>query len=141
MIIAADRRQARVIMRYCLGLLKSVPMLAQLIESETRESVTLRNRIVIEVHTASSSRSTRGYTIVCALLDEIAYFPTDEASAEPDVEIINAMQPGHGHHPSVRFFCAHHHRMLARVLFGPRSPSTSARTAIRCWCGRQRPAT
>ena len=39
MIIAADRRQARVIMRYCLGLLKSVPMLAQLIESETRESV------------------------------------------------------------------------------------------------------
>ena len=27
MIIAADRKQARVIMRYCLGLLKSVPML------------------------------------------------------------------------------------------------------------------
>jgi hypothetical protein len=39
MVIAADRRQARVIMRYCLGLLKSVPMLAQLIESETQERV------------------------------------------------------------------------------------------------------
>ena len=63
MIIAADRRQARVIMRYCLGLLKSVPMLAQLIESETRESVSLRNRIVIEVHTASH-RATRGYSIL-----------------------------------------------------------------------------
>jgi hypothetical protein len=56
MIICVDRRQARVIMRYCLGLLKSVPMLKQLIESETRESITLRNRIVIEVHTASFSR-------------------------------------------------------------------------------------
>ena len=55
MIIAADRRQARVIMRYCLGLLKSVPMLAQLIESETRESIALRNRVVIEIHTASVS--------------------------------------------------------------------------------------
>jgi molybdopterin-guanine dinucleotide biosynthesis protein A len=31
MIIAADRRQARVIMRYCVGLLKAVPMLANLI--------------------------------------------------------------------------------------------------------------
>src|SRR5262245_18213886 len=39
MIIAADRRQARVILRYVLGLLKSVPILAQLIEAETRESV------------------------------------------------------------------------------------------------------
>jgi tRNA threonylcarbamoyladenosine modification (KEOPS) complex Pcc1 subunit len=37
MIIAADRRQARVIMRYCTGLLK-----------ETRETIELRNRITIE---------------------------------------------------------------------------------------------
>jgi hypothetical protein len=63
MIIAADRRQARVIMRYCLGLLKNVPMLAQLIEGETRESISLRNRIIIEIHTASF-RTTRGYSIV-----------------------------------------------------------------------------
>jgi hypothetical protein len=39
MIIAADRRQARVIMRYCTGLLKAVPMLAKLICAETREPV------------------------------------------------------------------------------------------------------
>ena len=46
-------------MRYCLGMLKAVPMLAQLIEAETRESVSLRNRIVIEVHTASFRSNTR----------------------------------------------------------------------------------
>ncbi len=34
MIIAADRKQARVIMRYVKGLLDTVPMLAQLIEAE-----------------------------------------------------------------------------------------------------------
>ena len=92
MVICADRRQARTIMRYCLGLLKAVPMLKQLIESETRESITLRNRIVIEVHTASF-RSTRGYTCVAALLDEVAYWPVDESAAEVDVEVLNAIRP------------------------------------------------
>jgi phage terminase large subunit-like protein len=77
MIIAADRRQAPVIMRYCAGILQSVPMLKRQIENITRETVTLKNQIVIEVHTASF-RTTRGYTIVAALLDEIAYWPTDE---------------------------------------------------------------
>ena len=93
MIIAADRRQARVIMRYCIGLLKGVPMLAKLICAETRETIELRNRITIEIHTASF-RTTRGYTIVAALLDELAYWATDEASAEPDHEVINAVRPG-----------------------------------------------
>jgi phage terminase large subunit-like protein len=77
MIIAADRRQARVILRYVVGLLKSIPMLAKLIEGETRESVALRNRIVIEVHTASY-RTVRGYSIVAALCDELAYWSVDE---------------------------------------------------------------
>jgi hypothetical protein len=105
MIIAADRRQARVIMRYCLGLLKSVPMLAQLIEGVTRESITLRNRIAIEVHTASF-RSTRGYTIIAALLDEVSYWPTDETSSEPDVEVINAVRPGMATIADAMLLCA-----------------------------------
>src|SRR5262245_15993901 len=92
MVIAADRKQARVIMRYCIGLLNAVPMLKQQIESVTRESIVLKNNIVIEVH-AASFRSTRGYSIVAALLDEIAYWPTDENGAEPDVEIVNAIRP------------------------------------------------
>src|SRR5258707_1056091 len=83
----------RVIMRYVLGLLRGVPMLAQLIESETRESISLRNRVVIEVHTASF-RSTRGYAIVAGLLDELAFWPTDEGSAEPDAEVISAIKSG-----------------------------------------------
>jgi hypothetical protein len=105
MIIAADRRQARVIMRYVVGLLKSVPMLAQLIEGETAEGIRLRRRVAIEVHTASF-RTTRGYTIVAALLDEIAYWPTDEASAEPDVEVINAIKPGMATIPAAMLLCA-----------------------------------
>jgi hypothetical protein len=92
MIIAADRRQSRVIMRYCLGLLRNVPMLKELIVNVTQEQIELRNQIVIEIHTCSF-KSVRGYTVVAALLDEIAFWPTDEFASEPDVEVINAIKP------------------------------------------------
>jgi hypothetical protein len=92
MIIAADRRQARTILRYAKGLLQDTPMLKPLVDSERSESLDLTNRVTIEVHTASF-RTTRGYTIVCALLDEMAFF-RDESGANPDIEILNALRPG-----------------------------------------------
>jgi hypothetical protein len=105
MIVARDRRQARVIKRFITGILKSVPMLKQLIESETQEIITLRNKISIEIHTASF-RSTRGYTIVAALLDELAFWELDEHSSEPDVEVINAIRPGMATVPGAMLLCA-----------------------------------
>lgn len=91
MIIAADRRQARVVKGYVSGLLHSVPMLEALIADETKESITLTNGIAIEIHTASF-RGIRGYTVIGAVGDEIAFWPTDE-SANPDSEIVNALRP------------------------------------------------
>ncbi len=91
MVIAADRRQARVVKRYISGLLRSVAMLDALIVRETKESVQLSNGIDIEIHTASF-RAIRGYTVVAAILDEIAFWPTDDA-ADPDAEILNALRP------------------------------------------------
>lgn len=104
MVIAGDRRQALVIMRFVMGLLEQSPMLKQLIESQTLESVTLRNRVVIEVHTASF-KSTRGYTIVAALLDELAFWPQDDA-AQPDEEVIAAIKPGMSTVPGAMLLCA-----------------------------------
>ncbi len=91
-IIAADRRQARVIMRYITGFLEVVPMLKAMVVSQTKETVELDNRVVIEVHTCSF-RSVRGYTIVAALLDEVAFWRSED-SANPDTEIINGLRPG-----------------------------------------------
>jgi hypothetical protein len=105
MIIARDRGQARVIKRFITGLLHATPMLRRIIENETANSIRLRNRVAIEIHTASF-RSTRGYTIVAALLDEIAFWPTDEGSAEPDVEVINAIKPGMATIPNAMLLCA-----------------------------------
>lgn len=97
-IIAADRKQARVILRYISGLLKGVPMLKRLIESETKESFDLANSVTIEVATASF-RSTRGYTIIAALLDEAAFWRSDDSS-NPDFEILNALRPAMATIPS-----------------------------------------
>lgn len=91
MVLAADRRQARVIMRYVRGLLEGVPMLRRMIVSAREESIELNNRIDIEIHTASF-RAVRGYTVVAALLDEVAFWRSEE-SANPDSEIVAALRP------------------------------------------------
>jgi len=59
---------------------------------ETQFGVELANSIVIEV-TAGSFRSVRGRTVVAALCDEVAFWQSED-SANPDVEIINAIRPG-----------------------------------------------
>jgi hypothetical protein len=90
-VICPNRKQARTTMRYIVGLLQATPALAAMIESETAESVTLNNRCVVEVHTASF-KVTRGYTFAAVLCDESAFWPTDE-SAQPDTEILRAVRP------------------------------------------------
>lgn len=91
MVLAADRKQARVVFRYISGLLNGNPMLKRLIVREDRESVELSNRCCVEVHTASF-RSVRGYTLAACIGDEIAFWRSDE-SANPDVETIRALRP------------------------------------------------
>jgi hypothetical protein len=90
--IAADKDQAKTIIRYAKAFIKRVPMLAKMITRETQFGLELSNSIVIEV-TAGSFRSVRGRTVVAALCDEVAFWQSEE-SANPDVEIINAIRPG-----------------------------------------------
>ena len=90
-IIAADRRQARVIFRYVLGIMRAVPALSVLIEGETAEELRLARSVNIEVMTASS-RTVRGYAIPVALLDEAAFWSV-EGATDADVDIIAALRP------------------------------------------------
>jgi len=103
MVIATDRKQARVIFRYVRGLL-SLPMLAPLIEHETAEAIDLRNSVTIEIHTASF-RTTRGYTLAAVLCDELAFWRSDD-SASPDYEVLDALRPGLGTLPGAMLLCA-----------------------------------
>jgi len=102
-VIACDRRQARVIMRYISGFIDHVPMLAALVTGKTKESIELSNRVCIEVHVCSF-RSVRGYTIAAAICDEIAYW-RDESFANPDTAILNALRPALATIPGSMLLC------------------------------------
>ena len=104
MVIACDRRQARTIFRYIGGLLTTVPMLARMVERSTAECFDLNNDVTIEVAVASF-RSVRGYTVVAALLDELAFWRSDESS-NPDTEIISALKPAMATIPNAMLLCA-----------------------------------
>jgi hypothetical protein len=104
LILAADRKQSRVIFRFVAALLKQVPSLAKLVENERAESFDLNNRITVEVGTCSY-RTVRGYTFVAVLADELAFWRSEE-SASPDVEVLNAVRPGMLTIPNAMLLCA-----------------------------------
>jgi hypothetical protein len=90
MVIAADRKQARVIKRYVSGLLRAHPSLEALIGNETAEAIWLTNGLCIEIHTCSF-RSLRGYTCIGAAVDEVAFWSVED-SANPDKEVLVALR-------------------------------------------------
>ena len=103
MVIAADRIQARVVLQYIKGFLDNVPTLRAMVKSKTNEGIELSNKIVIEIHTCSF-RAVRGYTIVAAVCDEIAFWRAEE-SANPDAEILNGIRPGMATVPDSLLLC------------------------------------
>jgi hypothetical protein len=104
MIIACDRRQARTTFRYVQALLRAVPMLNKLVVRETAEAFDLNTGVTIEVAVANF-RSVRGYTVLAALCDELAFWRSDD-SANPDAEIISAIRPAMATIPNAMLLCA-----------------------------------
>ncbi len=76
MVVAADRKQARVVIRYMRAML-NLPVFAKMIMRETAENFELNNSITLEVTTASI-RAVRGYAIPVAIVDEVAFLPKEE---------------------------------------------------------------
>jgi hypothetical protein len=104
LVIATNTQQARVILRYVRALLLEVPMLRKLVGRETAHAFDLQGSVTLEVHPASF-RAIRGYAVAAAVLDELAFWPTDDA-AQPDFEILNALRPGMATIPNAMLLCA-----------------------------------
>jgi hypothetical protein len=90
--IAQNQRQAAVAFNYAAGIFDSVPMLGQLVSSRTADTLSLSTGIDLEVR-AASFRGLRGVTAVACLADECAFWYSDDASANADTEILNAVRP------------------------------------------------
>ena len=92
--IAADQRQADVILDYCEANFRASPVLKQLIDGgRSQRELHLTNGIDIEVR-AADFRRLRGITLIEVIFDEIAFVMTDSWSANPNSEIVNAIRPG-----------------------------------------------
>jgi hypothetical protein len=90
--LACDRTQAKVVLNYIRGHLHEVPMLHDLVASERADGFDLANNVEVVVST-NDFRSVRGRSVVCAILDEAAYYAGDDAPSS-DIEVYNALTPG-----------------------------------------------
>ncbi len=90
--LATDRSQATICLNYCRSLFTTTPMLRALVTRETANGFELSNGCDVEIGTASY-RAVRGRAIALVVLDEIAFFQS-ENSASPDLEIYRALLPG-----------------------------------------------
>jgi hypothetical protein len=103
MVIAADRRQAKVVLRYVKGILAQKIFHSKVVK-ELDEEINLSNRITISVKTADF-RTLRGFTCVAAICDEIAYWRSGETSANPAEEIMTALRPALATVPESLMIC------------------------------------
>jgi len=89
MVVASDRKQASVVLGYIKAILR-LKIFKGLVVNETKEEIELSSGITISVVTCSY-RSIRGYSVVCAIADEVAFWRSE--GANPDKEIFTALRP------------------------------------------------
>ena len=91
LILAASQAQASTVFNYVKGFLDASPTLAREVINANQNEITLKNGIVIGVH-SNSFRTVRGRTLVAVVFDEVSFW-RDEGSATPDVEVYTAVLP------------------------------------------------
>jgi hypothetical protein len=90
-LLAVDRKQAGVLAGYIRGLLAGSSMLSAMVERDAGDSIDLTNNVTISIMT-NSFRAVRGRTLLCAVLDECAFYRS-ETTQLPDVETYRALVP------------------------------------------------
>lgn len=95
-VISQDRSEAGTVMGYIRALCELPAYKALLDREPTSERIRLRVcgvQVEIQVQVASF-RAVRSYTVVGAVLDEVAFWRSDEAgSMNPDTEVLRALRP------------------------------------------------
>jgi hypothetical protein len=91
LLVAQDKRAAKISLDYIEGAFQSTPLLSQLVKERKSDELELTNGIIIEVR-APTLRGVRGTTCIACVCNEIAFWRSDE-SANPDQEILNALRP------------------------------------------------
>jgi hypothetical protein len=103
-VLADKRENAATIMSFVKGILDSAQALRECVKGEpAADTVRLTSGVDIRVRAASLSAG-RSPAIPLAILDECAFFPTDD-SAQPDTEIVAGIKPAMATFPNRLLLC------------------------------------
>jgi hypothetical protein len=91
-IIAPVIQQASTAFRSIRHYILNSPVLSQCVLKTRKNEIELKNGVVIACR-ACSKGSVRGDPVICAILDEVAFFRHEDNSANPDHEVLNAIRP------------------------------------------------
>ena len=92
-ILSPTRFQSRIIRNYLKAVFDSSPILQQEVVDEKREGFKLRNGVEVSIITGDP-RTCRGFSVIAAIVDEIAFFGlSEESRVRSDTELIRALRP------------------------------------------------
>lgn len=91
MCLATDRDQAKIVLAYTKSYFADIDLLKGMVQRETATGFELTNNVDVAIAT-NSFRSVRGRPILCAILDECAFW-RDDSSATPDEQTYKAILP------------------------------------------------
>lgn len=86
-----NQKQADIAFAYAKAIFE-LPLFAQRVDKISADKITLTTDIELEVR-AATWRGLRGVTSIGAVFDELAFFQSEEHSANTDREILNAVRP------------------------------------------------
>ena len=90
--LAVTREQAQIVLRYIKASFLENEYLRPLVTKETEDGIELGSYCIEILVLANRFRSLRGRTVLCCIMDEVAYW-SDENSATPDQETYAAIKP------------------------------------------------
>ncbi|RVA87179.1 hypothetical protein EN925_22650, partial [Mesorhizobium sp. M7A.F.Ca.US.006.04.2.1] len=86
-----NQKQANIAFDYAKSIF-NLPLFAQRVDNVSADIIALKTGIELEVR-AATWRGLRGVTSIGAIFDELAFFQSEEYSANTDKEILNAIRP------------------------------------------------
>ncbi|MBZ9718546.1 hypothetical protein LB519_11855 [Mesorhizobium sp. AD1-1] len=86
-----NQKQANIAFDYAKSIF-NLPLFAQRVDNVSADIIALKTGIELEVR-AATWRGLRGVTSIGAIFDELAFFQSEEYSANTDKEILNAVRP------------------------------------------------
>jgi hypothetical protein len=93
LLISRDQRVARIILEYAYATMMESEPLRSMGANRTQDSIELTNGCSMEVRPCSY-KILRGPTYISVVADELAFWFTSTDFANPDIEVITAVQPG-----------------------------------------------